>query len=284
MLLAARAAMAAEAAAGAGGTGGGAPVKLTPKPTPTDPTPKTILSPNDDDDDDVQEDRMNDNGDSGVDFTGLLGPPLSVLAFQQRANEAGLFAIAGLVPLIAAAFRAVGVPAVRWGTSTRLGQLLVGSEVADILTPGIDLPSPSDVPPAALAVASRTGATMVDVLDVLLGPAINFGGPGGPPNGGVVMKQWVANGRPFFLMEDGWTWVQKLDGSWKKYRQPKPVVLMPNGAGNLRDLLRATGVISRQLKQVDKALSGKLGPRRRRAPARQPALPRGTRVINIDND
>jgi hypothetical protein len=98
------------------------------------------------------------------------------------------------------------------------------------------------------------------------------------------MKSWTANGRPFFLMEDGWTWVQKLDGSWKKYRQPKPVVLMPGGAGNLRDLLKATGVISRQLKQVDKALSGKLGPRRRRAPARHPALPRGTRVINIDND
>jgi len=227
---------------------------------------------------------MTTNGETGVDFTGLGWPTTTLPNVIAAANASGALAIGAVLPMIAAAFVAAGKPVIRWGISTRVGQFLLGSEVVDLVTPGVDLPSPSDIPPGAIAVAQRTGSTMVDVLDWFMGPLVNFGGPSGPPNGGVVMKQWVANGRPFFLMEDGWTWVQKLDGSWKKYRQPKPVVLMPNGAGNLRDLLRATGVISRQLKQVDKALGGKLGPRRRRAPARQPALPRGTRVINIDND
>jgi hypothetical protein len=239
------------------------------------------------DDEDEEEFRMNENGDTGVDFTGLLGPQLSPLAFQQRANQLGMFAIAGLVPLAFAALRAAGVSTARWGTSTRLGQLLVGSEVADILTPGIDLPSPSDVPAGAIAVAGQAGARVVDVLDWFLGPAINFGGPSGPPDGvgGVVIHSWVANGVPFFQMSDGWTWVQKKNGQWKRFRQPKPVVLMPGGAGNLRTLLRATGVVSRQLKKVDKALGSKLGPRRRRAPAPKTVrvLSDG-KIVNISND
>jgi hypothetical protein len=127
---------------------------------------------------------------------------------------------------------------------------------------------------------------MVDVLDWFLGPTINFGGPSGPPAGvgGVVVHSWTANGIPFFQMSDGWTWVQKKNGAWKRFKQPKPVVLMPSGAGNLRTLLRATSVVSRQLKKIDKALGSKLGPRRRRASPRTVRVLSDGKIVNINND
>jgi hypothetical protein len=246
---------------------------------PVDTPPSRRDPPPDDDD---QEDRiMPPNGETDPDFTGLLRPTTTLPNVIAAANASGALAIGGLLPIIAALFLAVGKPIVRWGVSTRIGQFVVGTEVVDLLTPGLDLPSPSDLPLGGLEMAQRTGATMVDMLDWLLGPGINFGGPSGPPVGvgGVVVHSWTANGIPFFQMSDGWTWVQKKNGQWKRFKQPKPVVLMPGGAGNLRTLLRATSVVSRQLKKIDKALGSKLGPRRRRA---SPRTVRGVLADGLD--
>lgn len=217
------------------------------------------------------------------------------VADAQRAMIGAGFAIgARLLPLVAALARAGGSRALSIATNWRL---MLGAEAIDLVTPGIDLPSPSDALQGlgqqgpALSVLRTIIEVPASILTGITGfPGNLLGGLGGvrPPEGsGIVVKSWTSNGIPFFKMADGWTWVRKLDGSWKKFRQPKPIVLMPGGAGNLRTLLRATGTISRQLKKVDKALTGKLGPRRRRARAAPTSttyrvLP--SAVTNISND
>ena len=112
--------------------------------------------------------------------------------------------------------------------------------------------------------------------------------------GTVVLKSWTTSPPRtpvdeqvwFYRMSDGWTWVYSpKKREWKRFRQPKPTVIYAGGAGNLRTLLKAVGITSRQLKRIDKAVNSRLGPRKRTRTRTVTALPATTpRVVQISND
>ena len=101
-------------------------------------------------------------------------------------------------------------------------------------------------------------------------------------NGMVVLKTWTANGIPFWKTEGAnggrpRHWVRKLDGSIHSWVPQRPVVLMPGGAKNMRDLLRADDIIDRQFKKVKKAIQ------RRNPPSRKPKGPQQVVVVDAQH-
>lgn len=96
-------------------------------------------------------------------------------------------------------------------------------------------------------------------------------------DGRIITKTWVANGIQFWATGSGrdlMHHVLRKDGSIKSWKPPRPIVLMPGGAKNIRDLLRADDIIDRQLKKVGKAL-------RRRSPTkRAPRQPQQVVVVD----
>lgn len=139
-----------------------------------------------------------------------------------------------------------------------------------------------------MAIIGLSGATIL-VDEATEGP-IQLPGLGGGGGGGsiqiqvgrtydgkIINKTWVANGIQFWATGSGadrMHHVLKMDGSIKSWKPPRPVVLMPGGAKNIRDLLRADAIVDKQLKKVGAAL-------RRRAPraARKPKPP--TEVVVV---
>jgi len=204
-----------------------------------------------------------------------------------------LFTAAGA--LVAAGRTSVVLGTAAWWPT--LARWFTGAELLDLVTPGIDLPSPSDIPQVVLEVARKSGSTFIDVVN-----AVRTIGAGGPPMpqmgpgsfGTVVLKSWTTSSPDtprseqvwFYRMSDGWTWVYSpKKREWKRFRQPKPTVLYAGGAGNLKTLLKAVGITSRQLKRIDKAVNSRLGPRKRTRTRtvtdRSGTLPR---VVQISND
>lgn len=103
-------------------------------------------------------------------------------------------------------------------------------------------------------------------------PSGMMGSPGGEmmpwmAGGTNVVRSWVANGIPFYTLADGWTWVRRLNGTWKRFKYAKPTVIYGGGAGDLRTLLRASGIVNRQLGRLSKAIA-KARPPAKRAPRR----------------
>jgi len=72
--------------------------------------------------------------------------------------------------------------------------------------------------------------------------------------GAHVIGGWVANGVPFYKLSNGYIAVKKKNGTIKVYKPPKPIVLMPTGSGDLRTLLRADAVITKQAKKIRQML------------------------------
>lgn len=87
---------------------------------------------------------------------------------------------------------------------------------------------------------------------------------GGPPLGQVV-GSWEANGVRFYRLADGKLAVQNKMGRWKVWRPKRPVVLYPGGAGNLRTLLRADAILTKQAHQLARMLARRTGTKRRLA-------------------
>lgn len=123
---------------------------------------------------------------------------------------------------------------------------------------------------SAMALVGLSGATiLVDTATegpIQIGP---FGGGGLAGrelniqvgryyDGRIITKTWTANGIQFWATgltrADRMHHVLKLDGEIKSWKPPRPVVLMPGGAKNIRDLLRADDIVDKQLKKVAKAL------------------------------
>lgn len=96
-------------------------------------------------------------------------------------------------------------------------------------------------------------------------------------DGRIITNTWVANGIQFWATGSGndrMHHVLKMDGSIKSWKPPRPVVLMPGGAKNIRDLLRADAIVDKQLKKVGAAL------RRRQPRQRKPKGP--AQVVIVD--
>jgi len=138
---------------------------------------------------------------------------------------------------------------------------------------------------SAMALIGLSGATIL-VDNATEGP-IQLPGLGGGGDldirvgrfydGRIITRTWTANGIQFWATgtgKDRMHHVLKLDGSIKSWKPPRPVVLMPGGAKNMRDLLRADDIVDRQLKKVAKAL------RRRSPTTRRPRSPQ--QVVIVD--
>lgn len=103
--------------------------------------------------------------------------------------------------------------------------------------------------------------------------------PGGPGPGALpsqVIGSWLANGVVFYRLFDGRLAVKNKHGRWKIWRPKKPIVLMPSGANNLRNILRADAVLNRQAKKIAAMLN-------RRAPRRPAARPPAQVVVAGDD-
>lgn len=96
--------------------------------------------------------------------------------------------------------------------------------------------------------------------------------------GAHVIGGWVANGVSFYRLSNGQIAVQRKNGTWKVYRPPKPIVLMPTGSGDLRTLLRADAVITKQAKRI-RAMLDRRAPRPRRSTA---GAQKATEVVVIE--
>jgi len=75
-----------------------------------------------------------------------------------------------------------------------------------------------------------------------------------------IVRTWHANGIPFWRTVDGWIYVQRLDGTIKRYRPYKPVVLGKHPS--TRQINRAINKLKSEYK-VHRKLVSLFGPKRR---------------------
>jgi len=173
----------------------------------------------------------------------------------------GVIGPAGVLQRAPALLPVLGMAVARGVTSfrmSRLGRILFGAEVLDLLTPDIDLPSPSDIPQVALELAKTL---FIDIPGVLLSPGALRGGgsfPGGidgqwaMAQHGSVVREWDANGVPFVQFMDGYLAAQKKNGSWKFWKPKKPVVYVPGGPMSRRQASRMATLYQAERKRVKK--------------------------------
>lgn len=96
--------------------------------------------------------------------------------------------------------------------------------------------------------------------------------------GAHVIGSWNTNpsnpalGVTFYRLSNGWLAVQNKKGRWKTWKPKKPVVLYAGGTKNLKTLLRADAIITKEAKKLQSMLN-------RRAP--KPRKAREPKVIAI---
>lgn len=82
---------------------------------------------------------------------------------------------------------------------------------------------------------------------------VPVGGVGGGAIQGLnvnIVGSWQANGRTFYRLADGRLATQNKRGKWKLWRPRRPIVLYPDGASNLRTMLRADKALNKQGKKI----------------------------------
>jgi hypothetical protein len=196
---------------------------------------------------------------------GAVSSPLIVAQPVQVLQGAGPLGIVGgifraVVPTIPAIVRAVtGTFAkVIPGFATKLGPVLgpkaKAITVKEILGTGVKTTGAvlgvkevvDVIGPTAAGIATQAIAIGADIYKDLSGYELGPGGngmahpsagtsiairPSGPtgmgimPGGDQIVKTWHANGIPFWRTLDGWIYVQRKDGTVKRYRPYKSVVL-----------------------------------------------------------
>lgn len=168
----------------------------------------------------------------------------------------------------------------RWGIP--LGML----EVIDILTPGTDIPTITDIPGYVIDLLRGSGSTVhneelseLSTIERLLNrflPGDPFGSNGANPFtvGQVFMqnqivKTWEANGVWFARQADGLNWVQRKNGTIKSFRNVRPIVLTSSGASTPKIAERALKALYNQYKGMRKAFKPFDKPAPRRAAPRR---------------
>jgi hypothetical protein len=178
-------------------------------------------------------------------------------------------------------------------------------EGLDLLTPGTDIPSPSDIPQAIWELLRGTGSTLGDAGGELLGdvdeliiqalggsvmrgsngvyPAANPFAVGQVIQTNQIVKTWEANGIWFAKQADGKMLVFKTDGTIKSWKPKKPIVVYPSGRVNLDSFTDIAKYAIRTAKTVDKVLRV-LRPRTRTRTVRSSSAGAdGTNVTNVKN-
>lgn len=158
---------------------------------------------------------------------------------------------------------------------SRLWKGIIGAEAIDLLTPGFDLPSPSDLPGAIAEIPGATWDLVKTMVDIGGRVGSQFFGPGGrdaskirvgvagiwagmewaEAQHGPVVSTWEANGVPFVQFMDGWQAAQKLTGAWKFWKPKKPVVYVPGGPMSRRTAIRMAGIYKRARNDAKKTFN-----------------------------
>jgi len=130
----------------------------------------------------------------------------------------------------------------------RLAQAVGGWELFDWLTPGVDLPSAGDIPPALweLFGASPGG---VDHGGGLMGAD---GLSWASKEHGPVVRTWVANFTPFVMFMDGYQAAQKKTGAWTFWKAKKPLVYVPGGPMSRKTARRLASLYQRERNRAKK--------------------------------
>lgn len=198
---------------------------------------------------------------------GSVGPQLPVLAGLAVAAPAGAVAVRAVSFAAVAARVGLQMAQALWRVARSVGQI-VGQQIRVRWN---QLP--------------RWGQQLLIIFGVTEGSDLAFdfgdddmgliqvGGreievPGQFPISTAVVGTWVANGVKFYRLADGKLAVQNTRGRWKVWRPKRPIVLMPTGASNLRQFLRADAVLNRQAKLLSKALARRSPATRRKASVR----------------
>jgi len=72
------------------------------------------------------------------------------------------------------------------------------------------------------------------------------------PTGAMVTRTWSANGTPFVMTADGWIYVQRRNGSIKRYKPPRNIVISRNP--RVGSLIKADKKLSRLKKGLKKVV------------------------------
>ena len=225
-------------------------------------------------------------------YVGQMSLPANVTQTAVLTAIAALAARYGIFSLFAPALAPAAVV---------IGATGVALELIDLGTPGIDIPSLSDIPSASMAVLQGKGwgtkgfaGELMGDLDNLIMTGSRASRNGGMPTGplgdpfrigtvwdpNTIVKTWEANGTWFALTSEGKGLVQLKDGRIKEFTYKKPIVLNRKGAKSVTQLLTVDAWVDRQLKTLSKAMTRRgLGTKRRGSSVKRTVITDGVTQI-----
>ena len=116
-------------------------------------------------------------------------------------------------------------------------------------------------------------------------PFLGGNRPTSPPS--PIVKSWTAGVTPFVRLENGLVGARRKDGTWKYYRPKRPkVVLMSDGAANLKQMIRADAILTKQaqgLARMMRKRAKNMLPTRAREP-RKALPPAQPGIVVVDTD
>jgi hypothetical protein len=155
------------------------------------------------------------------------------------------------------------VPFAKGSLALRLALAAGAGELLDLLTPGFDLPSPSDIPGALREVTRATWDiinTVVELPEDLFRQFLSTGRngrmiPEDTEGHGPIVKTWRApepDGVPFVLTQQGWIGARRLNGTWSWYKPKKPMVITPGIPLDARQARKLALIYKREKKKAAK--------------------------------
>jgi len=172
----------------------------------------------------------------------------------------------GTMGLVGGLMRSLGrgsvVPLARGSLALKASLAAGFSELVDLFTPGIDLPSPSDIPGALATIPANVWnqiTTIVDLPRDIFGQFFGFGGgdviPEDTEGHGPIVKTWRApepDGVPFVLTQQGWIGARRLNGTWSWYKPKKPMVITPGIPLDARQARKLALIYKREKRKAAK--------------------------------
>jgi len=183
----------------------------------------------------------------------------------------GAFLGAGVLPLIGliggllmSVGRPLILPLAKNSVVRKLAIAAGWGELIDIATPGVDLPSVSDIPGALATTSNATWGVVNSIIDLprdIFGQFFGFGGdaprmvPEDTEGHGPIVKMWRApepDGVPFVLTQQGWIGARRLNGTWTWYKPKKPMVITPGIPLDARQARKLALIYKREKRKAAK--------------------------------
>jgi len=130
----------------------------------------------------------------------------------------------------------------------RLAQAVGGWELFDWLTPGVDLPSAGDIPPALWDLFGGMEGGREGNFGLMSVEGVNWAFK----EHGPVVREWVANFTPFVMFMDGYQAAQKKNGAWTFWKAKKPLVYVPGGPMSRKTARRLASLYTRERNRAKK--------------------------------